>query len=205
MVLYAALLLEKLGRDVTSALAAYGDDRRAVTVHPGGCMVFSMWLAEAIRYVTKGELWQHPVRKAEQELASRAQRFTDLERVTWFRLPTPREVRGARNGEGHRDPFLSILTSPSEEQREHRADIEALAARGNFGGRLYGALLLRHVDPAAGERALDELATCGALIAYRRDKPLLRTLFSRLLYRDEYDIENRPIADVVAELRHWKP
>jgi hypothetical protein len=208
-VLYAALLLKRLDRDVTADLAPYRDDRRQVTVWPGGCVPMAMWLAEAARWV-EGEHWQHPEHAAEFEQSRRAARFESIKGAKWFELPSARDVERKRSGGQPADlegawthAFLDIVTGPAEDREEHRAAIDALVTEGSPVARLYGALIVRVEDPAAAERVLDELARSGHKMSCLRKKSALRALASRLLDGWAYEIVQRPAADVVAEARAW--
>src|SRR5436853_18000 len=51
-ILYAALLLRELDRDVAPLLEPYRDDRRPCKVSPGGCTSMMYSMADAARWVT---------------------------------------------------------------------------------------------------------------------------------------------------------
>jgi hypothetical protein len=192
-IVYAALLLRGLGRDVAPLLAPHRDDRRPCTVFPGGCMGLPMHsLAEAARWATHCTLSDHPMRLTAHELGT-------IANATWFELPSaavltvaPTRRRNDRAAQGTWVfSFAELLVAPAV-LATVRADVEALLVHALPEVQLYAALLLRAFDGPAGQRALAELAAAGGNV----DR-LHPGLFNRRRTRSV------PVADVVAELAAW--
>jgi hypothetical protein len=192
-IIYAALLLRAGGRDVAPLLAAYADDRRPLGVCSGGCTVMTHWLCEATRWVATGEHWAHPERMLALELDY-------LERANWFELPADEVLQTARE-QGRRDgrnavgnwtfTFAELFVAPKK-LRGARPRLEQLLVHQAPAVRLYAALLLRALDPPAGERALAVIAAAGGDV-----ERLQPTRFRK---------ERRtitPVVEVVAELASW--
>jgi hypothetical protein len=191
-IVYAALLLRGLGRDIVPLLASYRDDRRPCVVFPGGCMGISQWLAEATRWAIDGTLWTHPARRAAHELDT-------IARASWFELPStavlaaaPMRQRKGRAAQGiWVFSFAELLAAP-DELATARPDVQALLGHAEPPVRLYAALLLRALDRPAGERALASLAAAGGKVE-RLSPGLLNRQRTRAV----------PVADVIAELAAW--
>jgi len=156
-IVYAAFLLKALERaDLRELLAPYDDDRRPCTIFPGGCMGISHWLCEATRYVL-GETWSHPVRLLAISLEQ-------IERANWLELPsddTMRAIREQRRPDYRSQPlwvfrFAELHESPPATLRLGR---DLIAAMRSPAARIYAALLIRRIDPPAGEVRLDKLET----------------------------------------------
>ncbi|HET9933270.1 MAG TPA: hypothetical protein VFQ35_21345, partial [Polyangiaceae bacterium] len=165
-IIYAALLLRGLGRDVVPLLASYREDHRPCSVFPGGCQGVTHWLNEAARWVTTGEFWSDPDRLLGYDIES-------LARANWFELPSARLLEAARAGR-RRDgrmasgnwvfTFTELFVDASKLRRA-RPLLENLLTNGQPPVRLYAALLLREADRATGERALASLAGAGGEVA----------------------------------------
>jgi hypothetical protein len=191
-IVYAALLLRTLGRDVAPLLAPYRDDRRHCTVFSGGCTGMAYWLAEVTRWATDGTRWSHPARLAAQELDS-------IARANWFELPSAAVLAAApaRQRKAHAAQgiwvfsFAELLVAP-DQLAAGRSEIQALLGHAEPQVRLYAALLLRALDLPAGERALAALAAAGGQVE-RLAPGFLNRQRTRAV----------PVADVIAELAAW--
>lgn len=192
-ILYAALLLRGIGREVTPLLAAYTDDRRDVHVHPGGCGVLQFWLCEAIRWAESGQFWMHPEKQLAHALDA-------LRRPGWFELP-PGEVIAKARETGRCDgrkvhghwvhSFTELLVAP-DKIRAARAGLDEILAGDHTVAQLYAAVLVREIDRAAGERALAAIGERGGTVERR----------SPTFFRKYRNVSVR-VSDVVAELAHW--
>jgi hypothetical protein len=165
-VLYAALLLKKLGRDVAPMLAPYSDDRRELTLYGGGCKYRSIWLAEGVHFVAGDEYWVHPDRATTMGKEQRERHLWALEKATWFELPTASARALGVNAVAGRDfdgawvrDFLALLAVSEREKRERQRSIARLAGQNTpSAGRLYGALLLATFDRPAADEVFDMIA-----------------------------------------------
>lgn len=197
-VVYAALLLEQLGRDVAPLLARFADDRRPLHLWMGGCSPSPpTWLAEWVRS-RGGAPWTHPDHAAEQAARARDEKLASLAQARWFELPSRDALELARKGIRPRDiegrwvfDFLALLNGPRAELRA--LNLATLAAAGALPGRLYGALLLREVD--RNSTVLDAIAAAGGEVPCLRARSFVDKLVGASA------VKPRPIADVVAELR----
>ncbi|HEY5938180.1 MAG TPA: hypothetical protein VIU61_26195 [Kofleriaceae bacterium] len=192
-ILYAALLLRGIGRDPVPLLAAYGDDRREVCVNPGGCGMFRFWMCEAVRWVETGQFWTHPEKRL-------AQAIEVLERPGWFELPSNKVLAMARHSgrcDGHKvhghwvHYFVDLLLAP-DNIRAARSRLDAILAGDHPIAQLYAAVLVREIDRAAGERALETIGKRGGFVERR----------SPTLFRKYRNVSVR-VADVVSELARW--
>lgn len=207
-VIYAALLLRALGRDVRAMLAVHDDDRRPCVIWPGGCSPRMMWLAEAVRWI-HGEEWLHPAHAAQEHVREWTGRLAALGDATWFELPSAQALEFKEKGIRVRDidgvwthRFLELVTAPRVELRALRVDMDAMLAHASVLTQLYVALVLRVIDRDAGDRALAQLAAAGGMVpCHRRKGPA--GVIARLLGGDGYRVVEVPVADVVAELASW--
>jgi hypothetical protein len=191
-IVYAALLLRGLGRDVAPLLAPYHDDPRPCTVFPDGCMGLMQSLAEASRWATHCTVSRHPMRLTASELDT-------IANAAWFELPSaavlaaaPTRERNDRAAHGTWVfSFAELLVAPAVVAIS-RSQVEALLPHAEPQVRLYAALLVRALDGLAGQRALAALAAAGGNV----DR-LHPGLFNRRRTRPV------PVADVVAELAAW--
>lgn len=195
-IVYAALLLRSLGRDVSPLLEPYRDDRRDCRVFPGGCMSMTHWLSEAVRWVLTGQPWSHPDRLLEYELDR-------LAGANWFELPSEKLLEHTREGR-RRDgrmasgnwvfTFTELFLDRDKLQRARPA-LERLLAHQVPHVRLYAALLLRELDRSAGESALAAQALSG--VAVFQLSPRWGGLSTRT--------SEVPIHEVVTGLAQWPP
>lgn len=193
-IVYAALLLRSLGRDVTPLVEAYRDDRRPCAVFPGGCMSTTHWLGEAVQWVVSGQYWSHPERLLEHELEN-------LTRANWFELPSLKLLEHTREGR-RRDgrmasgnwvfTFTELFLDRAKLERARPA-LERLIAHPVPHVRLYAALLIRELDRTAGDSALAAQALSGVLVHQ------LQPTWGRLSTR----VTQVPIREVVSALAHW--
>lgn len=192
-IVYAALLLRGVGRDVAPLLRAYTDDRRDVHVHPGGCGALMFWLCEAIRWAETGQYWTHPDKQL-------AQAIDALRQPAWFELP-PAEVIAKTRETGTCDfhkvhghwvrSFTELLVAP-DKIRAARVRLDGILASDHSVARLYAAVLVREIDRAAGERALAAIAGRGGTVERR----------SPTFFRKYRNVTVR-VTELVAELAHW--
>jgi hypothetical protein len=193
-IVYAALLLRRLGRDVAPLLEPYRDDRRACSVFPGGCMSTTHWLSEAVHWVLTGQPWSHPERLLEYELQT-------LAGANWLELPSQKLLAHTREGR-RRDgrmasgnwvfTFTELFLDRAKLQRARPA-LERLLAHQVPHVRLYAALLIRELDRDAGESALAAQALSGVTV-YQL-KPSWGGLSTRTT--------QVPIREVVTALERW--
>jgi hypothetical protein len=170
-IIYAAYLLQAMGRtDLRELLARWDDDRRECTIWPGGCCGSTHWLCEATRFVM-GETWSHPVRLL-------AISIEQIERANWLELPSDDTMRAIREG---RRPdyrahaiwvfrFAELHESAPAQLRLAREMLEAIRP---LVARVYAALLIRQIDRVAGDVRLDKLET-DEWIAIGKEKRTLR-------------------------------
>jgi hypothetical protein len=156
-IVYAAYLLKALERaDLRELLAPYDDDRRPCTIWPGGCSGVTHWLCEATRFVM-GEMWSHPVRLIAISLEQ-------IEAAHALELPSDDTMHAIRE---HRRPdyrsqplwvfrFAELHESPPANLRLAR---DLITSMRSSVARVYAALLVRRIDPAAGDTRLDKLTT----------------------------------------------
>jgi hypothetical protein len=191
-IVYAALLLRGLGRDVAPLLEPYRDDRRECTVFPGGCTGIKQSLAEAARWAT----YSTPPGRL---MPPTTFQLDTIARATWFELPSAAVLAAGPTGRPTgRYPqgvwvlsFAELLFVPSQ-LATTRAELEALLGHAEPQVRLYAALLLRAFDRPAGERALAALAAGGGKVE-RLQPGFLNKRRTRAV----------PIAEVIAELAAW--
>jgi len=194
-IIYAALLLRRLGRDVRPLLEPYRDDRRACTVFPGGCMGMTHWLCEAVHWVTTGEHWAHPDRLLGYEIEQ-------LEGANWFELPSRKLLEHQRDGRPRDGRMASgnwvftftELYFDRAKLRRALSALQGLLAHAVPHVRLYAALLIREVDREAGQRELSRLALSSQSVCR-----LAPSRWGRRSTRTKLV----PIADVVSELARW--
>ena len=193
-VIYAVLLLRRLGRDVSPLLEPYRDDRRPCSLAPGGCIVYSSWMCETVHWLLTGEQWAHPERLLEMELSY-------LAGANWFELPSQKLLAHTRAGR-RRDGNLASgrwvftftdLLFDREKLARARPGLDGLLGHEAPQVRLYAALLLRELDEDAGESALGAQALTGATV--HQLKPRWGGLWSR--------ITQVPIREVVNALARW--
>ena len=195
-VIYATHLLGRLGHDLSPLLAPYADDRREVTMYPGGCRFETVWLAEATRRVSEGDAyWRHPDRATTMSADERARRVRALEAAAWFEQPS-----ADPDGAWVRD-FVTLAAVPARELIARREVFEDLAtsSRASVAGRVYGALLVATFDRAAGATLLAQIGSAGGTIPWHERKRGLWSLVRRLGGRP-YRLRERPIAEVLDEL-----
>ncbi len=193
-VIYAALLLRRLGRDVAPLLEPYRDDRRRCSMAPGGCMVVTSWMCEAVHHLLTGEHWSHPERLLEAEL-------DQLAGANWFELPSRKLLertqkgrrRDGRMASGHWVFTFTELFLDRPKLGRARPTLERWLAHEAPQLRLYAALLLRELDRSAGENALSAQALSGVTV--HQLKWRWGGLWSR----------TAPVSlrEVVSELAHW--
>jgi len=190
-IIYAALLLRGAGHDVGPLLAPYADDRRPMSVFPGGCTAVGFWMCEAVRWAVTGQWWSHPERLLEHEVEG-------IESPNWFELPSAKLLRTAPTGRlDGRDArgrwtfaFVRLWVAPDLALMRRRLD--ELLGHPNASTRIYAALLIRRLDRTAGDRALTELAA-SKLEVERLHPWLFDSLRTRRV----------PIAHVIRELSAW--
>ena len=179
-VLYAAMLLHTLGRETREALAIYAADQRPCTIWPGGCSPMPMPLADAVRFI-HGE---NPFISSEPKpVKLYANRLGWLGRASYFALPPARAFELLEKGHwphdvklsGSTQGFLECWRNPADLRELRTPGLDSLLAHPSMVARLYGALLLRRIDRAAGERVLDELAASGGVVPC---EPELRDMLS---------------------------
>ena len=144
-IVYAALLLRRLGRDVRPLVARHADDERECTIAGGGCTIETLWLGEATRWAM-GERFCHPLRALRAELAN-------LAGANWFELPHPstlaaveagRRVAGLPQRGVWTFAFARLWLSP--ELARVRGELVALTAHASPAVRLYAELLRGRLD-----------------------------------------------------------
>ena len=210
-VVYAALLLRELGRDLAPLVARYADDRREVTIAEGGCSIPPpYWLCEAVRWV-QGERWQHPVHAEAIRELQRAQRVEALRGAKFFELPSAQALEFAEKRVRQRDidgvwthRFLDLLCAPREELRAMRGRLDALATDPSIATRLYAALIMREIDREAGQRALAALAAAGGGVPCHRKAGLVVRAVVKVFSGAGYDVIEVPVAEVVEQLARWR-
>lgn len=210
-VTYAVSLLSKLGHDVEPLRVLYADDRREVTMYPGGCRFHEAWLGEAVRQVSGDDYWRHPAREQSMSSAQRERHIWALQKATWLEVPTAEVLDRQRwttppkhdiDGAWVRD-FLALRSLPMRERMDLRATFEDLAARpGSLVGRLYGVSLLQAVDRAKADEALALIVDGGGKVPWHERKEGLWEVVRRLGWK-AYRIIERPVGEVAGELRGW--
>jgi hypothetical protein len=212
-VTYAVALLAELDHDVESFVAAYADDRRELTIYPGGCKFSRVWLAEAVRQVSGDEYWRHPAREAPTMSAEvRDRHLQALRKAKWLELPSQEIIyrRGWSNPPKHDidgawvHDLLALYSLPAKE-RIGLADtfVElATAPSPTLVGPMYGVALLRSADRARAEATLASFATREGRVRVHEQKHGVWD-FVRVLGGPAYRVRKRPLAEVVELVRTW--
>jgi hypothetical protein len=192
-IIYAALLLREAGHDIAPLLAAHANDRRPLTVYPGGCQGITHWLCEAVRWAVNGELWSHPERLL-------AYKVEALEKAKWLELPSAEVLRVVAEGQVRERgllvvgkwtlSFIDLLVSPH--LAAMRPQLDVLLGHANLVARIYAALLIRKLDRPAGDHALATIAPSRATVERLSPTPL-----------DPGRTVRIPIAVAVADLTNW--